>query len=73
MCSILFANSGVSPPWWIRGVLILTGTPVSFFHGSNDAQKGMGLLCQTRTFTSQMTKWANTEDPKKERIILALP
>src|SRR6202020_1950125 len=32
------------PPWWIRGVLILTCTLVSFFHGSNDGQKGMGLI-----------------------------
>ena len=30
------------PPWWIRGVLILTCTGVSFAHGSNDGQKGMG-------------------------------
>jgi len=32
------------PPWWIRGILILTCTMVSFFHGSNDGQKGMGLI-----------------------------
>jgi PiT family inorganic phosphate transporter len=32
------------PPWWIRGILILTCTLVSFFHGSNDGQKGMGLI-----------------------------
>jgi inorganic phosphate transporter, PiT family len=32
------------PPWWIRGVLILTCTSVSFAHGSNDGQKGMGLI-----------------------------
>ncbi len=35
---------GTTPPWWIRGVLILTCTLVSFFHGSNDGQKGIGLL-----------------------------
>ena len=29
---------------WIRGILILTCTLVSFFHGSNDGQKGMGLI-----------------------------
>src|SRR5208283_5585592 len=28
----------------IRGILILTCTLVSFFHGSNDGQKGMGLI-----------------------------
>lgn len=32
------------PPWWIRGLLIFTCTGVSFFHGSNDGQKGMGLI-----------------------------
>lgn len=32
------------PPLWIRGLLILTCTGVSFFHGSNDGQKGMGLI-----------------------------
>lgn len=32
------------PPWWIRGMLILTCTGVSFAHGSNDGQKGMGLI-----------------------------
>jgi inorganic phosphate transporter, PiT family len=32
------------PPLWIRGILVLTCTLVSFFHGSNDGQKGMGLI-----------------------------
>src|SRR6202140_3429772 len=32
------------PPWWIRSVLVLTYTGVSFAHGSNDGQKGMGLI-----------------------------
>ncbi len=32
------------PPWPIRGLLVLTCTGVSFFHGSNDGQKGMGLI-----------------------------
>jgi PiT family inorganic phosphate transporter len=32
------------PPPWIRGLLVLTCTAVSFFHGSNDGQKGMGLI-----------------------------
>jgi PiT family inorganic phosphate transporter len=32
------------PPLWIRGLLTLTCTLVSFFHGSNDGQKGMGLI-----------------------------
>jgi PiT family inorganic phosphate transporter len=32
------------PPLWIRGILIATCTGVSFAHGSNDGQKGMGLI-----------------------------
>jgi PiT family inorganic phosphate transporter len=32
------------PPLWIRSLLILTCTGVSFFHGGNDGQKGMGLI-----------------------------
>jgi PiT family inorganic phosphate transporter len=32
------------PPFWIRSVLILTCTSVSFTHGSNDGQKGIGLV-----------------------------
>jgi inorganic phosphate transporter, PiT family len=32
------------PPTWIRAILVLTCTLVSFFHGSNDGQKGMGLI-----------------------------
>src|SRR5271155_5063207 len=32
------------PPLWIRGLLVLTCTGVSFGHGSNDGQKGMGLI-----------------------------
>ena len=33
-----------APPLWIRGLLIATCTGVSFAHGSNDGQKGMGLI-----------------------------
>ncbi len=32
------------PPLWIRSLLLLTCTGVSFAHGSNDGQKGMGLI-----------------------------
>ena len=32
------------PPMPIRALLVLTCTGVSFFHGSNDGQKGMGLI-----------------------------
>ena len=32
------------PPFWIRTLLVGTCTGVSYFHGSNDGQKGMGLI-----------------------------
>ena len=38
------AEGNKPPPLWIRGLLILTCTGVSFAHGSNDGQKGMGLI-----------------------------
>jgi PiT family inorganic phosphate transporter len=35
---------GSKPPTWIRAILITTCTLVSFFHGNNDGQKGIGLM-----------------------------
>ena len=32
------------PPLWIRAVLVLTCGTVSYAHGSNDGQKGIGLI-----------------------------
>src|SRR5258708_34984115 len=32
------------PPFWIRGLLILTCSGVSFFHGGNHGQKSMGVI-----------------------------
>ena len=32
------------PPFWVRCLLLVTCTGVSFAHGSNDGQKGMGLI-----------------------------
>ena len=37
-------REGEPPPWWIRALLVGTCTGVSFAHGSNDGQKGMGLI-----------------------------
>jgi PiT family inorganic phosphate transporter len=37
-------KSNRPPPFWIRALLILTCMGVSFAHGSNDGQKGMGLI-----------------------------
>lgn len=33
-----------APPTWIRSILVVTCTLVSFFHGRNDGQKGIGLM-----------------------------
>jgi PiT family inorganic phosphate transporter len=37
-------NENKPPPRWIRGILLLTCTLVSFFHGNNDGQKGVGIM-----------------------------
>ena len=37
-------DEGDHPPHWVRGVLLATCGGVSFAHGSNDGQKGMGLI-----------------------------
>ena len=37
-------NTTMPPPFWIRALLLLTCTSVSFSHGSNDGQKGVGLM-----------------------------
>jgi PiT family inorganic phosphate transporter len=35
------------PPWWVRALLVLTCSGVSFAHGSNDGQKSIGLIMLT--------------------------
>ena len=35
------------PIWWMRGILILTCSSVSFAHGTNDGQKSIGLIMLT--------------------------
>ncbi len=37
-------SGGKPPPFWVRATLCLSCTGVSFAHGSNDGQKGMGLV-----------------------------
>lgn len=44
----LYKPVGDKPPvWWMRAVLILTCTGVSFAHGTNDGQKSIGLIMLT--------------------------
>ncbi|CAD6546192.1 inorganic phosphate transporter [Paraburkholderia metrosideri] len=40
-------KEGQPPVWWLRGLLILTCTSVSFSHGTNDGQKSIGLIMLT--------------------------
>ncbi|CRK85550.1 Low-affinity inorganic phosphate transporter 1 [Candidatus Providencia siddallii] len=37
-------DSKSKPPFWIRTMLILSSIGVSFSHGANDGQKGIGLI-----------------------------
>jgi PiT family inorganic phosphate transporter len=44
----LYKPVGDEPPiWWMRGILILTCSGVSFAHGTNDGQKSIGLIMLT--------------------------
>jgi PiT family inorganic phosphate transporter len=54
------------PPWWIRGILVLTCTGVSFAHGSNDGQKGMGLIMLILIGTVPMAYALNRAMPAEE-------
>ena len=54
------------PPWWIRGLLVLTCTGVSFAHGSNDGQKGMGLVMLILVGTVPMAYALNRSMPAKQ-------
>ena len=57
-----------APPGWIRGILILTCGGVSFAHGSNDGQKGMGLIMLILIGTVPMAYALNRAMPKDEMI-----
>ncbi|MET0498013.1 MAG: inorganic phosphate transporter [Steroidobacteraceae bacterium] len=54
------------PPWWIRGLLVLTCTGVSFAHGSNDGQKGMGLIMLILVGTVPLAYALNRAMPAEE-------
>ncbi len=59
------------PPWWIRGMLILTCTGVSFAHGSNDGQKGMGLIMLILVGTLPMAYALNRAMPAEQSLQFA--
>ena len=61
------------PPFWIRGLLVLTCTGVSFFHGSNDGQKGMGLIMLILIGTVPTTYALNhTVSPRQTQDFIAV-
>ena len=46
--SLFEPPEGDTPPvWWLRSLLVLTCTGVSFSHGTNDGQKSIGLIMLT--------------------------
>jgi inorganic phosphate transporter, PiT family len=58
--------AGERPPMWIRAILITTCSLVSFFHGQNDGQKGIGLLLVAlMTFMPLQYSLSPNFDPKK--------
>jgi PiT family inorganic phosphate transporter len=59
------------PPWWIRGLLVLTCTGVSFSHGSNDGQKGMGLIMLILVGTVPISYALNRAMPPAETVRFA--
>jgi PiT family inorganic phosphate transporter len=59
------------PPWWIRGMLIVTCTGVSFAHGSNDGQKGMGLIMLILVGTLPMAYALNRTMPESQAVQFA--
>lgn len=74
------------PPLWIRGLLILTCTGVSFAHGSNDGQKGMGLIMLILVGTvplayalnrampeGQMTQFVSVAQSTQQALIRSAP
>jgi len=42
--TLTLSEEGKLPPMWIRRLLIFTCTGAGFSQGSNDGQKGMGVI-----------------------------
>ena len=59
------------PPWWVRGILILTCSGVSFAHGSNDGQKGMGLIMLILVGTAPISYALNRAMPVDQVVQFA--
>ena len=55
-----------APPMWIRGLMVLSCTGVSFAHGSNDGQKGMGLMMLILVAALPVTYSLNRSVPQSD-------
>ncbi|WBV24149.1 inorganic phosphate transporter [Pantoea piersonii] len=53
-----------APPLWIRSLMVLSCTGVSFAHGSNDGQKGMGLIMLILVAALPVTYSLNRAEPQ---------
>ncbi|QCR38828.1 inorganic phosphate transporter [Nissabacter sp. SGAir0207] len=60
------AKQNGAPPLWIRSMMVLTCTGVSFAHGSNDGQKGMGLIMLILVAALPVTYSLNRALPQTE-------
>jgi PiT family inorganic phosphate transporter len=60
------------PPPWIRGLLVLTCTGVSFAHGSNDGQKGMGLIMLVLIGLVPATFALHLDEPAEQLVRIAV-
>jgi inorganic phosphate transporter, PiT family len=58
-------KEGEPPVWWLRGLLILTCTSVSFSHGTNDGQKSIGLIMLTIIGLMPATYALNPQAPRQ--------
>lgn len=74
---VLFSEptEDTKPPFWIRTILFITCGLVSFFHGQNDGQKGLGLLLVILMtflplrFALDPSKDIKDASPKVEKLI----
>ena len=62
-------EEGKPPVWWLRGILILTCTGVSFSHGTNDGQKSIGLIMLTIIGLMPAVYALNPEAPEQMRAL----
>ncbi len=58
-------EEGQPPVWWLRGLLLLTCTGVSFSHGTNDGQKSIGLIMLTIIGLVPATYALNPDVPRQ--------